>query len=63
MTQSVQTVKFADLSSVASISWGGAFLEWLDFYTYAVYATVVASVFFPSMIQLLLYLLLLLHWQ
>jgi len=48
MTQSVQTVKFADLSSVAAISWGGAFLEWLDFYTYAVYATVVASVFFPS---------------
>jgi MFS family permease len=43
-----QVVSFRQLTSVAAVSWGGAFLEWLDFYTYATYATIVSKVFFPS---------------
>ncbi|MEM1619429.1 MAG: MFS transporter [Fervidicoccaceae archaeon] len=36
------------LASVALVAWAGAFLEWLDFYTYGILAKVVARVFFPS---------------
>ncbi len=36
------------VASVAAVSWAGALLEWLDFYTYAILAPVVARVFFPS---------------
>jgi len=43
-----QAMSFRQLTSVIAISWSGAFLEWLDFYTYAVYAGIVAKVFFPS---------------
>ncbi len=41
-------VSFRQVASVATVSWSGAFLEWLDFYTYALLAGTVAKVFFPS---------------
>lgn len=36
------------LASTAFISWAGALLEWIDFYTYMLLAIVVAEKFFPS---------------
>jgi len=41
-------VSFRQVASVAIVAWFGAFLEWLDFYTYALLAGLVAKVFFPS---------------
>ncbi|MEM3997110.1 MAG: MFS transporter [Pyrobaculum sp.] len=41
-------VSFRQVASVAAVAWSGAFLEWLDFYTYALLAGTVAKVFFPS---------------
>ncbi len=42
------SVSFKQVASVATVAWSGAFLEWLDFYTYALLATIVARVFFPA---------------
>jgi CBS domain-containing protein/sugar phosphate permease len=42
------TVTFRQVASVAAVSWAGALLEWVDFYTYAILAKVVARHFFPS---------------
>ncbi|ACB40761.1 MFS transporter [Pyrobaculum neutrophilum] len=39
---------FRQLVSVAGISWLGAFLEWLDFYTFATLAPLISGKFFPS---------------
>ncbi|MEM0484733.1 MAG: MFS transporter [Pyrobaculum sp.] len=41
-------VSFRQVASVAAVAWSGAFLEWVDFYTYALLAVIVAKVFFPS---------------
>jgi len=41
-------VSFRQVASVAAVAWSGAFLEWLDFYTYALLAGLVAKIFFPS---------------
>ncbi|ABO07816.1 MFS transporter [Pyrobaculum calidifontis] len=41
-------VNFRQVASVAIVAWFGAFLEWLDFYTYALLAGLVAKIFFPS---------------
>jgi len=41
-------VNFRQVASVAIVAWFGAFLEWLDFYTYAPLAGLVAKIFFPS---------------
>ncbi|HWQ16926.1 MAG TPA: MFS transporter [Sulfolobales archaeon] len=46
-----QTRSYAGLKEVLSVtivSWAGAFLEWLDFYTYALLAGILAKIFFPS---------------
>lgn len=39
---------FKQVLPVAAVSWSGALLEWLDFYTYAILAKVLASIYFPS---------------
>ncbi|MCQ5340566.1 MAG: MFS transporter [Candidatus Methanomethylicia archaeon] len=41
-------ISFRQVVSVAIVSWSGAFLEWLDFYTYALLAGIIAKIFFPS---------------
>lgn len=41
-------VGFRQVASVAAVAWSGAFLEWLDFYTYALLAAIVAKVFFHT---------------
>lgn len=41
-------VSSGELLSVGTISWAGAFLEWLDFYTYLLLAGILARHFFPS---------------
>jgi CBS domain-containing protein len=41
-------VSFRQVASVAAVAWSGAFLEWVDFYTYALLAGIVAKIFFPS---------------
>ncbi len=37
-----------ELTRTIAIGWSGALLEWIDFYTYAILAPIVAAVFFPS---------------
>ncbi len=44
----VHTVSFREVLPVAIIAWSGALLEWLDFYTYAILAKVLAKKFFPA---------------
>lgn len=39
---------FKEVAPVAIVSWAGALLEWVDFYTYAILAKVLAKVYFPS---------------
>lgn len=41
-------VQFKEVLPVAIVSWTGALLEWLDFYTYAILAKTLAKVYFPS---------------
>lgn len=41
-------VSLRQVSSVTAVAWAAAFLDWLDFYTFAVLATVIAPIFFPS---------------
>ncbi|MGK0550050.1 MAG: MFS transporter [Pyrobaculum sp.] len=41
-------VSFRQVAGVAAVAWSGAFLEWVDFYTYALLAGTVAKVYFPS---------------
>ena len=43
-----KTTSFRQVLPVATVSWSGALLEWLDFYTYAILAKVLASIYFPS---------------
>jgi CBS domain-containing protein/MFS family permease len=43
-----EEAKFRDVLPVAIVSWTGALLEWLDFYTYAILAKVLANIYFPS---------------
>jgi len=45
---SAVSVSLRQVAGVAAVAWSGAFLEWLDFYTYALLAGTVAKVFFPS---------------
>ena len=40
--------KFKEIARTTAISWLGALLEWVDFYTYALLAGIVAAVFFPK---------------
>ncbi|MEZ0319112.1 MAG: MFS transporter [Pyrobaculum sp.] len=40
-------VSFRQVASVAAVAWSGAFLEWVDFYTYALLASTVAKAYFP----------------
>ncbi len=39
---------FKDVLPVAIVAWTGALLEWLDFYTYAILAKILANIYFPS---------------
>ncbi len=41
-------VGLRQVASVTAVSWGAAFLEWLDFYTYALLAGILARIFFPA---------------
>lgn len=43
-----ERTEFKQVLPVAIVSWSGALLEWLDFYTYAILAKVLAKVYFPS---------------
>jgi MFS family permease/predicted transcriptional regulator len=43
-----ERVEFKEVLPVAIVSWTGALLEWLDFYTYAILAKTLARVYFPS---------------
>lgn len=43
-----ERARFRDVLPVAIVSWTGALLEWLDFYTYAILAKILAKVYFPS---------------
>jgi CBS domain-containing protein/sugar phosphate permease len=43
-----EEAKFRDVLPVAIVSWTGALLEWLDFYTYAILAKILANIYFPS---------------
>jgi len=44
----VEEAQFKEVLPVAIVSWTGALLEWLDFYTYAILAKILASIYFPS---------------
>lgn len=44
----MSSINFKQVASVGIISWAGAFLEWVDFYTYALLAGIVAKIYFPS---------------
>lgn len=44
----MSNVSFRQILSVSAVSWSGAFLEWMDFYTYALLAGILARVFFPA---------------
>lgn len=44
----MSSVSFKQIASVTIISWAGAFLEWVDFYTYALLAGIIAKIYFPS---------------
>ena len=53
MVKAVTEVKEAEIPTkeiarTIAIGWSGALLEWIDFYTYAILAPIVAAVFFPS---------------
>jgi MHS family proline/betaine transporter-like MFS transporter len=41
-------VGLRQVASVVTVSWCGALTEWLDFYSYALLAGVVAKIFFPA---------------
>jgi hypothetical protein len=41
-------VGLRQVASVVTVSWCGALTEWLDFYSYALLAGVVARIFFPA---------------
>jgi MHS family proline/betaine transporter-like MFS transporter len=43
-----ERTEFKQVLPVAIVSWSGALLEWLDFYTYAILAKVLAKIYFPS---------------
>jgi len=43
-----EEARFKEVLPVAIVSWTGALLEWLDFYTYAILAKILASHYFPS---------------
>ncbi|MFN3805012.1 MAG: MFS transporter [Pyrobaculum sp.] len=48
MSSVAYQVGLRQVASVTTISWLGAFMEWIDFYTYALLAGLVAKVFFPA---------------
>ncbi len=43
-----ERTEFKQVLPVAIVAWSGALLEWLDFYTYAILAKVLAKIYFPS---------------
>lgn len=43
----MSTINIKQITSVVAVSWSGAFLEWVDFYTYALLAGTIAKIFFP----------------
>ncbi|MEZ0343269.1 MAG: MFS transporter [Caldimicrobium sp.] len=46
--QAQERISFKEVLPVAIVAWTGALLEWVDFYTYAILAKVLAKVFFPT---------------
>lgn len=43
-----ERVEFKEVLPVAIVAWTGALLEWVDFYTYAILAKLLAKHYFPS---------------